>query len=105
MYQQKNNTDVPPISAAVQGHLLQAYFFTNISLKILDTTELTLQHLNFCLREIPRNFIIKCACKTSCGNCYACKKNTNIYGQSIENIRTVKSENIQLYLIYIWEGL
>ena len=64
MYQQKNNTfDLPPISAAIQGHLLQAYYFTKISLKILDTTKSTLP-LNFCLREMPKKFLLKCACKT-----------------------------------------
>ena len=33
---------LPPISAAIQGHLLQVYYFTNVSLKILDTTKSTL---------------------------------------------------------------
>ena len=42
--------DLPPISAVFQGHLLQAYCFTNISLKILDTTKSMLQLFNFCLR-------------------------------------------------------
>ena len=66
--------DLPPTSAAIQGHLLQAHYFTNISLNIIDTTKSTLQPLNFCLCEIPNKFIIKSAYKTNCGNCYACKK-------------------------------
>lgn len=66
--------DLPPRSEAFQWHLLPAYFFTNISQKILDTTKSTLQPLNFCLREMSKKFIIKCACKTSCGNRFACKE-------------------------------
>ena len=66
--------DLPPTSAAIQGHLLQAYYFTNISLKILDTTKATLQLHNLCLREMLKKFLIKCACQTSCGNRCACKK-------------------------------
>ena len=41
--------DLSATSAAIQGHLLQAYYFKNISLKIFDTTKSTLQLLNFCL--------------------------------------------------------
>ena len=54
--------DFPSTSAAIQWHLLQAYNFTNISLKILDTTKSTLQLLNFCLREMRKKIIIKRAC-------------------------------------------
>ena len=50
------------------------YHFTNISLEIFDTTKSTVQLLNFCLREMLKKFIIKCACKTSCGNRCAYKK-------------------------------
>ena len=39
--------DLPPSSAAIQSHLLQAYYFKYISLKILDTIKSMLQPLNF----------------------------------------------------------
>ena len=70
--------DLPSTSAAIQGHLLKVNYFTNISLKILDTTKPTLQLLNFCLREMLKKFLIRCACKASCGNRCACKKRENI---------------------------
>ena len=60
--------DLPLTSAAIQGHLLLAYYFTNVSLKNLDTTKSTFQLLNFCLHEMLKKFIIKCACKKGCGN-------------------------------------
>ena len=66
--------DLPPTSAAIQGHLLHAYYYTNISRKILDTTKSMLQPLNFCVREMPKKFKIKCVCKASCGNLCACRK-------------------------------
>ena len=59
--------DLPPTSAAIQGRLLKAYYFTNISLNIIDTTKSKLQPINFCLCEIPKKFLMKCVCKTSCG--------------------------------------
>ena len=39
--------DLPPTFSAIQKHLLQAYYFTNISLKFLDTIKSTLQPLIF----------------------------------------------------------
>ena len=66
--------DLPLTSAAIQGHLLLAYYFTNVSLKNLDTTKSTFQLLNFCLHEMLKKFIIKCACKKGCGNRWSCKK-------------------------------
>ena len=65
---------LPPTFAAIQGHLLQGYYFTNISLKILDTTKSTPQLVDFCVREMLKKFTIKCPCRTSCGNRCACKK-------------------------------
>ena len=59
--------DLPPTSAALQGHLLQAYYFTNISLKVFDITKSTWQPLNFWLSEMLKKFIIKCACKKAVG--------------------------------------
>ena len=49
MYQRKIKifVDLPPTSAAIQRHLLQAYYFTNISLKTLDTTKSVNQRYNF----------------------------------------------------------
>ena len=37
--------DLTPVSDEIQGHLLRAFCFTNISLKILDITKSTLQPL------------------------------------------------------------
>ena len=83
---------LPSTYAAIQGHLLQAYHFTNISLKILDITKSTLQPLKFSFHKIPKEFIIKCACKKSC-DCCTCEKHKYIYAQNIENIRIVKIFN------------
>ena len=49
MYQRKIKifVDLPPTSAAIQRHLLQAYYFTNISLKTIDTTKSVNQRYNF----------------------------------------------------------
>ena len=69
-------TVVPPTSAAIQAHLLQAYYFTNIFLKILHTTKSTLQLPNFCLCEIPKKYILRCTCKTSYGNSVLLKEQT-----------------------------
>ena len=60
--------DLPPTSDVIQGHLLQAYYCTNISLKILDTTNSMLHLINFCIGRMLKKFIIKWTCKTSCGN-------------------------------------
>ena len=60
--------DLPLTSAAIQGHLLLAYHFTNAFLKNRDTTKSTFQLFNFCLQEMLKKFIIKCACKKGCGN-------------------------------------
>ena len=95
--------DLPPRSAAFQWHLLPAYFFTNISQKILDTTKSTLQPLNFCLREMSKKFIIKCVCKTSCGNRFTCKEHEYLCTE-IENIKIVKICNFfSLYNLSITE--
>ena len=68
--------DLPPTSDVIQGHLLQAYYFinislkildttnsmlhlTNISLKILDTTNSMLHLINFCIGRMLKKFIIK----------------------------------------------
>ena len=73
MYQQKNNTCWFTCNICCNSKtLLQAYYFANISLKILDTTTSTLQSLNSCLREMPKKFLMKCAYKTSCSNRFAC---------------------------------
>ena len=85
----KTFVDLPPTSAGIPGHLLQTYCFTNISLKIFDTTKSSLQLLNFSLREILKKFIIRCACKKGCGNRCGYKK----YERNIENIRIVKIYN------------
>ena len=82
MYQQKNDSYLLLTSAAIQGHLLQVYFFTIVPSKILDSTKSTLQLLVFCLRERLKKFIINCTCKISCGNRCACKK-PNTYAQNM----------------------
>ena len=60
--------DLPLTSAAIQGHLLLAHYFTNVSLKNLYTTKSTFQLFNFCLHEMLKKLIIKCVCKKVCGN-------------------------------------
>ena len=55
-------------SAAIQGHLLRAYYSKNIFLRIIDTTESTIQPLNFYLCEMPKKFVIKYACKIDYGS-------------------------------------
>ena len=85
----KTIVDLP---AAIQKHLLQAYYFTNISLKIIDTTKSTQQLLNFYLREMPKKFIKSVHAKQVVGIAMLVK-NTNIYAQDIENIRIVKIYN------------
>ena len=51
----KTFVDLPPISVVIQGHLFQIYHFTNISLKILDTTKSALQLLYFCIKVCMQN--------------------------------------------------
>ena len=55
--------DLPPWSAAIQSHLLQALYFKYISLKILDTIKSMLQPLNFISQWNPKQIYKKvCMC-------------------------------------------
>ena len=89
---------LPTTSAAIQGDFLQVYYSTNISIKIVDTTKPTLQLLNFCLHEILKKFLIKCACKTSFGDRSSYKKREYL---CTEFLKYQNCENIQLSLIDI----
>ena len=82
---------LPPTSAAIKEHLLRAYCFINISFNILDTTKAKLQPVNFAwkffngmlipeqfLREMPKEFLVTCACKERCSNRCSCKREEQV---------------------------
>ena len=84
-------SELPPISSAIKGHLLQVYSFIIVCFNILDTTKPNLQPVNFgwklfngmlipeqFLREMPKEFLVTCTCKERCSTCCNCKRQEQV---------------------------
>ena len=79
-------SELPPTSSAIKRHLLRAYYFINISFNVLDTNKPKLPPPNFgwklfngmlipeqFLREMPKEFLVRYACKERRSNRFSCK--------------------------------